>query len=785
VRSSSSSLALPDAAKRLNEFINGNRLSRCDVLLNCRCATYVNLPLNCSSHLDYFLTSDTSCVRQMKVIDEGSNLSDHLPVIIDCCFDYNENQPEDRTNECPRQKYLRWDRADLNSYYAITGREIQATIRDLLSTECVLSGTMPRSDATVLIENVYCRIVKVLSRAAMTTVPNKYKNYYKFWWDQELSLLKEKSINDHKLWIAAGRPRCGPIACNARISKLAYKKRIKEQQQKELLSYNKDMHEALISKHGSQFWRCWKSRFNSRSVHLGQVDGNSDNSIVANLFLEHFSKSCSPATNTGNKRLYEEYAARRTNYSGIPWDDSYMFDVELVDSAIRSLKQGKAAGPDGLSAEHLQRSHPALAFLLTKMFNLMITYSYVPSGFRMSYIIPLLKDKSCGRLKQLTVEDFRGVSISCVVSKVFEKCILDRYRNFFNTSDNQFGFKPGSSCASAIYTVRCVVDYYTKQGGTVNMCALDLRKAFDKMNHWGLYIKLMDRMLPNRLLSTLEFWFELCLSCVRWGNTYSAYAKFVCGVRQGGVLSPYLFAIYMDDVVKLIRGSSFGCYVGMINVSIILYADDIFILAPSVTALQKLISLCESYLRDVDMMLNSTKSVCIRMGVGFNKYCAAIKTASGSLLPWVGCCRYLGVYLVAAKRFKVSFDINRKSYYRAVNNILCKIGGVATEDVLVKLLVSKCVPILMYGSEVSVFNNTLARSLDFLGVRLSMKIFRTNSIVVVRECMVNLPQLDFVNCFRKRKEHFLTGYMTNENLLCNIFCECAKAELSKLRAMSM
>ena len=93
----------------------------------------------------------------------------------------------------------------------------------------------------------------------------------------------------------------------------------------------------------------------------------------------------------------------------------------------------------------------------------------------------------------LTVDDFRGISISPVLSKIFEHCILDRYCKYFVTSDNQFGFKREWSCAHAIYTLRSVVDYYVNYGSTVNVCLLDLSKAFDKMNHHGLFIKLMER----------------------------------------------------------------------------------------------------------------------------------------------------------------------------------------------------------------------------------------------------------------------------------------------------
>ena len=121
---------------------------------------------------------------------------------------------------------------------------------------------------------------------------------------------------------------------------------------------------------------------------------------------------------------------------------------------------------------------------------------------------------------------------------MFEHCILERYGKFFTTSDNQFGFKTKSGCAHAIYSLRGVIDYYLSHGSTVNICALDHSKAFDKMNHHGLFVKLMQRRLPEEILCVLEYWFAIGSTCVKWYSCFSCAFYLPCGVRQGGVLSP-------------------------------------------------------------------------------------------------------------------------------------------------------------------------------------------------------------------------------------------------------
>jgi len=106
-------------------------------------------------------------------------------------------------------------------------------------------------------------------------------------------------------------------------------------------------------------------------------------------------------------------------------------------------------------------------------------------AFGYSYTVPICKLQD-SRVKAVTADDFRGIAISPVISKVFEHCVLDKLCHFLSTADNQFGFKKGLSCNHAIYTVRSVVEHFNngRSRPTVNLCAIDLSsKAFDKINH--------------------------------------------------------------------------------------------------------------------------------------------------------------------------------------------------------------------------------------------------------------------------------------------------------------
>ena len=117
-------------------------------------------------------------------------------------------------------------------------------------------------------------------------------------------------------------------------------------------------------------------------------------------------------------------------------------------------------------------------------------------------------------------------------------------------------------------------------------------------------------------------------------------------------LSPYLFAVYVDNVITTVEHKRLGCVYKSVCVSIIMYADDIVLLSPSVTALQELLHLCEGVLQNLDLFINPKKSICLRIGPRYNMSCCDIVSSNGCALQWMESVRYLGVYFVKARQFK-------------------------------------------------------------------------------------------------------------------------------------
>ena len=145
----------------------------------------------------------------------------------------------------------------------------------------------------------------------------------------------------------------------------------------------------------------------------------------------------------------------------------------------------------------------------------------------------------------------------------------------------------------------------------------------------------------------------------------------------------------------------------------------ILLLAPSISSLQQLLSICDHELGLLDLAININKSVCTRIGPKYANECNDIKTLDGNHLHWVDKIRYLGIYIVSGKTFRGCLDNAKKAFYRAFNAIFGKIGRSASEEVLLSLIRSKCLPCLLFGMDVCPLSKSDLRSLNIRSLKYS------------------------------------------------------------------
>lgn len=767
------------------QFVNSNNLAMCNRSESCQINyTFANQAMTQFSCIDYFAISKsiTDNFNIAETLDLEPNHSDHLPIRItlDNAIRYLMASDESsapglnsKQSDCKDNvKQLRWDHADLFSYYSNIYKKLCPVAEELdrlhsiihIENEAIVNvHELDRTLCISAIESIYSQIVCILNETADECVPSVPKNFFKFWWDQELDALKQQAISAHREWVQQGRPKTGSGFESKCKQKLQYKNAIRQKRKLNENAFSNDLHEALLEKNQDNFWKMWKSKFAKKSNIPASVDGSVSHEEIANKFASFFADTCISNNSEKSEKYKENYMDTINGLKCNLSVNNCLFSVDSVENAICELKRGKAAGRDGLTAEYLHASHPILISILVQLFDLMLIFQYVPDAFGLGLSVPLPKSLS-GHSDCL--DDYRCITVSPVLSKVFEKCLLEKLQKYLDTSHLQVGFKKKLSCSHAIFTLSTTIEHFVTNLSTVNICTIDLSKAFDRVNHYCLFTKLIKRGVPLNFVNLLQCWYSKVFIYVRWVNTLSRAVSLLTGVRQGGILSPILFLVYVDDLLLALEKSKLGCVIKGFFVGALMYADDIVLLCPSVTILQLMLGLCGFELAEIDMSVNVKKTMCLRIGRRFDEFCKELAIC-GKTLKWVNQIRYLGIFFNSGKTLKTDQTVVKRKFFVSCNCIFSKIVHYKA-DLILPLVSSYCIPILMYGLEAVRLNKTDVTRLSHPYTMVFHKIFGTYSNAIISQCHYFTGCLPLDYLYKLRQLCFLNNIkeFSKDNILC-------------------
>ena len=327
------------------------------------------------------------------------------------------------------------------------------------------------------------------------------------------------------------------------------------------------------------------------------------------------------------------------------------FTYHGIERILKNLKIGKAIGVDFLSNEMFKYGACNNLILLLKIiFNTMIRTGHIPNDFNISLVTPIPKKDA-----PLSPSESRPISVSTSIALIYEALIKDKIDFISITSRNQFGYQNNTSCKHAYFVVNETINYYRHGKSAIHIASLDATKAFDKLWRGGLFYKLIPK-IDAKLWRSIIAYYNQSKIIVKINNNRSNIYNTSQGCKQGGILSPYLFNFFVNDLLEEVIKLNIGCKLDNKNVSIIAYYDDILVMSPTAFHLNMILNHCHLYATFWKMEFNQKKSAYLSFEPFKKTKINAIKM-NNSEIPKVDNIIYLGLP-IGDDKFKEDFIKN-------------------------------------------------------------------------------------------------------------------------------
>ena len=700
-------------------------------------------------------------VQNVRISNYGNDLSDHCPVEID--FSVGIIETELKIQRLPQ--YVNWAKASEDDLLLFRRKMTERLSLINVPYHAVLHGDKCCLDDPhkLVLENYYCDIMSAIIYAE-SFMPKANPNCQKSFWNEELSELKQNSIDCNNYWKSLNCPKSGPFFECRKKCHYRYKSAVRKQKKLSDKRQTNALHANLMSNSGTAFWNTWKSMNKSRDPIVTRVNGEIDEKNISNTFADYFESVYSGSDSHEHVAMKDTFLLGFSQYNSLHIDDSISPFLltwdEMIDIANK-IEVGKSAA-GSCKPEHILYGCPELLAHLHLLFNGMLQHGFVPTEFLRGTVTPIVKD-SQGDLSEPS--NYRGITLSCLPAKMFEFAIQIKTSHLLGTDDLQFGFKRKTSTSHALYTLKCTVDYFNKNGSNVYVAFLDCTKAFDRVSHFGIFTKLMERKVPLCILLCLIFWYLNMTSIIKWGSEYSRAFPVPLGIKQGGINSPEFFSCYFDGLTKLLREKKIGCHMYNMFLAIILFADDICLLAPTRSTLDRLISYCSDYCSTHGLTFNPKKSkVMVFSAKRMNLKELKPITMAGKIIDYVDSVTYLGTKIISENGLCFSSADDLLSFYRSSNAVL-NVAKKPSIHILMHLLYANCIPTLTYACAVKEYPQREMIDCNTAINDAIRKIFTYDRWQSVRELRISYGYKSLSEIFASAKNKFCEDLLVHHNVI--------------------
>ena len=666
-----------------------------------------------SSVIDYLILSqhDFSHIANFK-IGSFCEWSDHAPLSFDirCNMDVTEDDNTYRYTKIKWKESLRDDfrrgiigkLTDLNSAV----NSIDTTDTSSIDT-CVENFTQIINDVA---KPLFCKTGTYKNVSASNCYNNRIYDKSE-WFDEECKTAKLLYLECLRNFNLFKSDENRQAMCH---QKSKYKKLIKKK--KRLFHFHK-VHAIEKLKHAKprEFWKLFcKKKENSSKISLDS-------------FFDYFSdmqQNLSSSTNAESESFCSShnFDTDECNFSEL---DKPITSKEIQD-VILKLKRNKAFAGDQLLNEYFIESCDILLGHLVDLFNGILNSGHFPDQWSQGIIVPLFKKNDPN-----DVNNYRGVTLVSCFSKIFtgvlNKRLTDWAENNNMTSDSQFGFRRGRSTTDAIFVLHAAVQKVLNEKGRLFCAFVDFRKAFDSVYLNGLWFKLFKLGINGKMLKIFKDMYNQVKTCVRACNSYSEFFECAVGLKQGEVISPLFFSLFIDDLELFLQDDpNCGLNLDDITFILMLFADDMVILGNTISDLQHGLDLLHTYCTKWGLQVNTDKTKILVFRKRGRLKDNEVWTYDGAKLEVVNDFNYLGTVFNYTGTFALNQEMLIGKGLRAMNCLLFNTRTYSlTPKVMCQLFDAFVGSILSYSSEVWGFGK--CKSIERIHLKFCKTILKVKS----------------------------------------------------------
>jgi hypothetical protein len=289
------------------------------------------------------------------------------------------------------------------------------------------------------------------------------------------------------------------------------------------------------------------------------------------------------------------------------------FSFDDVKGSISRAKNNKAPGLDSITNELLKNGGDSLVKCLTDLFNRFLYIEKTPNEWNKGIIIPIYKKGNKNDL-----DNYRGITLTSCVSKIFNRLVCNQITNFLENNnvltEVQGGFRKDHRCDDHIFNLKSIIATRSAENKSTYLAFLDFRKAFDTVWREGLLSVAWNIGIRGKVWNVLDELYKNVECNVKFGDVVTDFFSIDEGLKQGCVLSPILFCMYINELTKMFRDNNVGSCIFDVRISCLFWADDVVLIADNENDLQNMLNIASDFSRKWKLDFNYNKSNVVIIG---------------------------------------------------------------------------------------------------------------------------------------------------------------------------